>query len=209
MALAGHHHYHDYFIHLFGVRPFAPGRSGGRTSSGNWGSIYGKKITAEAYRNAQIEFLLSYWSRSNGEWPDKNPNFTEAALDREIYVRLMLLQRRLTSAFMSATTRWWPRPMRCFVRSAATTRPCPWRQRRQQLLDMAEMGDAAAIPPQRARRGPPAMQPVGGGDRQQADVATAFADQASGLDRLRRHRAGIGDHRFGVGPACAANRRRR
>ena len=70
------------------------GGNGGRTTSGaNFGSIYGKKITAEAFRDAQAGFLLSYWFRSNGEWPDKNPNFTEAVLEREIYVRLMLIQK--------------------------------------------------------------------------------------------------------------------
>ena len=38
------------------------------------------------------DFYLFYWFRS-GEWPDKNPNFSEADLDREIYVRLMLAQK--------------------------------------------------------------------------------------------------------------------
>ncbi len=65
---------------------------GGRVA-GDYGTIYGKKITAEAYRNAQTEFFLSYWFRSNGEWPDKNPNFTDAVMAREIYIRVMLLQK--------------------------------------------------------------------------------------------------------------------
>ena len=74
------------------------------------------------------------------------------------------------------------------------------RQRRQQFFDMAEMLRPAAVAAQLSRRGPARMQPVGRGDRQQADVAPAFADQADGLDRLRRDRAGIGDHDFAFGP---------
>ena len=77
------------------------------------------------------------------------------------------------------------------------------RQRRQQILDMAEILRAAVVAAQFPRRGPARMQPVGRGDRQQANVATAFADQADGLDRLRRHRAGIGDHDFAVRPGLA------
>ena len=47
------------------------------------------------------------------------------------------------------------------------------RQRRQQFFDMAEMPIAAEF----SRRGPPRMQAVGGGDREQADIPAAFADQ--------------------------------
>ncbi len=65
---------------------------GGEDVSGNFGSIYGHKITLEAYRNAQAGFCLSYW-RSSGEWPDKNPNFSRDELARQVYVRLMLLQK--------------------------------------------------------------------------------------------------------------------
>src|SRR6267378_1088439 len=77
------------------------------------------------------------------------------------------------------------------------------RQWRQQLLDMAEMRYAAAIAAQFSRRGPPRMQAVGGCDREQADIAAAFADQADRLDRFGRNGAGIGDHRFAIlaGPA--------
>jgi hypothetical protein len=60
------------------------------------------------------------------------------------------------------------------------------RQRRQQFFDMAEMLRAAAVAARFARRGPARMQPVGRGNREQADIAAALADQADCLDRLRR-----------------------
>jgi hypothetical protein len=66
--------------------------SGGRAASGDFGSIYGHKVTQQAYVDARNDFYLYYWFRS-GEWPDKNRNFSEADLDREIYVRLMLDQK--------------------------------------------------------------------------------------------------------------------
>ena len=69
------------------------GGGGGGTVSGDYGSVYGEKITAEAYRDAQAGFLLLYWFRSGGEWPDRNPSFTREALERETYVRLMLFQK--------------------------------------------------------------------------------------------------------------------
>jgi hypothetical protein len=81
------------FVFFMGSGPNRGGGSGRSTSSGNYGSIYGKKITAEAFRDAQAGFLISYWFRSNGEWPDKNPNFSEAVLEREVYIRLMLSQK--------------------------------------------------------------------------------------------------------------------
>jgi hypothetical protein len=66
---------------------------GGRNTSDNYGTIYGQKITAEAFRNAQAEYMLFYWFRSGGEWPDRNANFTPEALERETYVRLMLFKK--------------------------------------------------------------------------------------------------------------------
>ena len=82
------------FVFFMGSGPNrGGGGNGGRTASSDYGSIYGKKITAEAFRNAQTGFYISYWFRSNGEWPDKNPNFTEPALEREVYIRLMLYQK--------------------------------------------------------------------------------------------------------------------
>jgi len=68
------------------------GGSGGRIASGDFGSIYGHKVTQQAFIDARNNFYLFYWFRS-GEWPDKNPNFSEPGLDREIYIRLMLAQK--------------------------------------------------------------------------------------------------------------------
>jgi hypothetical protein len=68
------------------------GGSGGRVASGDFGSIYGHKVTQQAFIDARNDFYLFYWFRS-GEWPDKNPNFSEPDLDREIYIRLMLAQK--------------------------------------------------------------------------------------------------------------------
>ena len=65
---------------------------GGRVASGDFGSIYGHKVTQQAFIDARNDFYLFYWFRS-GEWPDKNPNFSEPDLDREIYIRLMLAQK--------------------------------------------------------------------------------------------------------------------
>jgi len=68
------------------------GGNNGGTSSGNFGTLYGHKVTQDAYVDARNEFYLYYWFRA-GEWPDKNPNFNETSLEREIYVRLMLAQK--------------------------------------------------------------------------------------------------------------------
>lgn len=68
------------------------GGSDGRVASGDFGSISGHKVTQQAFIDARNDFYLFYWFRS-GEWPDKNPNFSEPELDREIYIRLMLAQK--------------------------------------------------------------------------------------------------------------------
>jgi hypothetical protein len=76
---------------FWGAAPSRMTRGGGE-ASGNLGSIYGHKITPDAYRNAQAGFYFFYWFRA-GEWPDKNPNLSGAELAREVYLRLMLLQK--------------------------------------------------------------------------------------------------------------------
>ena len=77
---------------FWGASPSRMGRGAGDYAGGNLGSIYGHKVTPDAYRSAQAGFYLSYWLRS-GEWPDKSQNFVAADLAREIYVRLMLIQK--------------------------------------------------------------------------------------------------------------------
>jgi hypothetical protein len=77
----------------WGAGPSRMGGGGdGRVASSDFGSIYGHKVTQQAFIDARNEFYLFYWFRS-GEWPEKNPNFTEADLDREVYIRLMLAQK--------------------------------------------------------------------------------------------------------------------
>ena len=67
------------------------------------------------------------------------------------------------------------------------------RQAGEQPLDMGAGMDQAALarPP---CRGPAGIEPVGGGDREQPDVAAIFRHQPDRLDRFGRDRAGIGHH---------------
>jgi hypothetical protein len=67
--------------------------NGGVRARGDYGTIYGHKITEQAFFEARNEFFLFYWFHSGGDWPDRNPNFTDAVLQREIYIRLMLMQK--------------------------------------------------------------------------------------------------------------------
>jgi hypothetical protein len=67
-------------------------RNGGGRGSGDYGSIYGRKITPEAFRNAEAEVYLDYFLKTGG-WPGKNPNLSKKDLDEQIYVRLMLVQK--------------------------------------------------------------------------------------------------------------------
>ena len=68
-------------------------RGGGGSRNGGFGMIYGKPVTAEAFAAAQREFYIDYWRRNNGEFPDRNPNFNRTDMERDIYVRLMLMQK--------------------------------------------------------------------------------------------------------------------
>ena len=71
-----------------------PSRMGGAGGRGNYdfGSIYGHKITQEAYLDVKHEVDLFYLFNYH-TWPEKEPNYSEAELDREIYARLMLIQK--------------------------------------------------------------------------------------------------------------------
>ena len=72
----------------------------------------------------------------------------------------------------------------------------------EQPLDMAAGVDEAALAGPLRRR-PAGVEPVGGGDGEQPDIAPVLGHQADRLDRLRRDRARIGDDDLGVraGPA--------
>jgi hypothetical protein len=77
----------------WGVAPSA--RNGGIGGNGDYGTLYGQKITQQDYINAQNEFYLFYWIR-NHEWPDSSPNIKEKDLEQQIYLRLMLTQKAKT-----------------------------------------------------------------------------------------------------------------
>ena len=67
-----------------------PSRGGnGGVSTGDYGSIYGKKVTMQEYADAQHEFYLFYWLH-NRDWPTK---VSRSEIDREIYIRLMLFRK--------------------------------------------------------------------------------------------------------------------
>jgi hypothetical protein len=76
------------FVVYMGSGPSRNGGGGG----GDYGSLYGHKITAEEFRNAQAEVYLDYLFRTGG-WPNENPNVSEKDLTEQIYIRLMLVQK--------------------------------------------------------------------------------------------------------------------
>jgi hypothetical protein len=65
------------------------GNGGGNA---DFGTIYGKKITREDYSEAKREFYIFYYFHY-GAWPDKNTRLSATDLDREVYVRMMLIQK--------------------------------------------------------------------------------------------------------------------
>lgn len=66
--------------------------NGGGSSTGNFGTIYGRSIMAQDFQSAQATFYLYYWMR-NGQWPDKAAGFNRDDMDREIYVRLLIEEK--------------------------------------------------------------------------------------------------------------------
>jgi hypothetical protein len=71
----------------WGAGPTARNGGGGR-GIGDFGMIYGRKITQQDYVEARNEYYLFYRVHY-GEWPDKNPNLSKSDLEREIYVHLL------------------------------------------------------------------------------------------------------------------------
>ena len=61
---------------------------GGGRVSGDFGTIYGHKVTQQDYVEARNEFYIFYRIHYN-QWPDKNPNLSRNDLEREIYVHLL------------------------------------------------------------------------------------------------------------------------
>src|ERR1700685_2799113 len=66
--------------------------NGGARNSDDLGSIYGKKVTVTAYAGARNEIYLFHLF-NYGSWPDKDPSFSKENLERQIYARLMLIQK--------------------------------------------------------------------------------------------------------------------
>ena len=66
-----------------------PARNGGGRVSGNYGTIYGRPITAQEFQRAQAEFYLYSWMH-NGQWPDKNSSVSREETEQGIYIRLLL-----------------------------------------------------------------------------------------------------------------------
>jgi SurA N-terminal domain len=73
---------------------FLPQRrmAGGGLGAGDFGSVYGKKITQPQYVEARNEFKLFYLFQ-RGTWPDKNGNVSPDDIDRQTYERLLLIQK--------------------------------------------------------------------------------------------------------------------
>lgn len=105
-------------------------RNGSRGGRGNFGVINGETISQTRFAEAQRDVMLSYFF-STGEWPDggrKNPNFD---LEREIYYRLLLIQKqnelgievsdeavaRTAAERMRALNRGNPVPLDAFVKN--------------------------------------------------------------------------------------------
>ncbi len=68
-------------------------KGGGSGSSGNFGVIYGRTITAQDFQEAQAEYYIYYWTRSDGHWPDTSANVSRDDMERDIYIRLLLAQK--------------------------------------------------------------------------------------------------------------------
>ncbi|MGH7951791.1 MAG: SurA N-terminal domain-containing protein [Limisphaerales bacterium] len=64
---------------------------GGGGGSVNLGTLYGHKISQDAYTSAQNEFRLFYLFHY-GTWPEKN-SVSENDMERETYVRLLLIEK--------------------------------------------------------------------------------------------------------------------
>jgi hypothetical protein len=74
---------------FWGAAPATRNSGGG---AGNLGSIAGRKVTPDAFFGAEHEVYIYHWLRFQ-QWPDRDPNYSEADLRRDVYVRLMLIQR--------------------------------------------------------------------------------------------------------------------
>lgn len=85
-------------VYYIGFNPARSGSGGGDISYDTntiGGQIYGEKVTPEKYtatmRDVDLYFLFNY-----GEWPERDPSVTKETLLREVYIRMMLVQKAKT-----------------------------------------------------------------------------------------------------------------
>ncbi|HLX96541.1 MAG TPA: SurA N-terminal domain-containing protein [Verrucomicrobiae bacterium] len=76
----------------WGAAPATRNSGGARSGGSDLGSIAGRKVTPEAYYSAQNEAALDHWLRFH-LWPERDPNYSATDLQRDTYVRLLLLQK--------------------------------------------------------------------------------------------------------------------
>jgi SurA N-terminal domain len=71
---------------------FTPQTKNGGRAGGDFGTINGKTVTPSAYAGALNEFKLFYFFHYF-TWPDKKSNVSDADMEREAYIRLLLMQK--------------------------------------------------------------------------------------------------------------------
>ena len=69
-----------------------PAKSGGGRIAGDYGTIYGQKVTAADFVRSKNEFFIFYWMHY-GQWPDKNGGMAQDGMERETYIRLLLSKK--------------------------------------------------------------------------------------------------------------------
>ncbi|HEY3762144.1 MAG TPA: peptidylprolyl isomerase [Verrucomicrobiae bacterium] len=65
----------------------------GGIAAGDYGTIYGEKVTQQEYLDAKNDFYLYYWLHNGFQWPNQDPNLTPLQMDQQIYLRLMLMRK--------------------------------------------------------------------------------------------------------------------
>jgi hypothetical protein len=77
----------------WGAAPATRNGGGGRGSSDK-GSIAGRKVTPDVYLSVKAEAYIEHWLNTRPHrWPDRDPDYSEADLERDIYIRLLLIQK--------------------------------------------------------------------------------------------------------------------
>jgi hypothetical protein len=76
------------FVAFMGSAPTRSGGGGGR-AVGDYGTLYGQKITATEFLRAKGQFFIYYWLQ-RGQWPDKAGGVSPEEVEQGIYIRLLL-----------------------------------------------------------------------------------------------------------------------